>query len=87
MLTGDGTVDDGSVSEDIEETRLRSGGNPREPAVPLAEQHPQLVAQLGEVAEARFQFGEPLGHQRADASDTAHRHDHAETGPPPDHEA
>ena len=35
--------------------------------VPVAEEQPQLVAQLGEIAEAGFQFGEPLGNQRADA--------------------
>ena len=67
LLTGDGTVDRRSVSEHIKETSLRSFRNLREPEVPVPEEHPQLVAQLGEIAEAGFQFGEPLGHQRADA--------------------
>lgn len=40
--------------------------NLREPEVPVPEEHPQLVAQLGEIAEAGFQFVQPLGHQRAD---------------------
>jgi hypothetical protein len=66
-LTSDGTVDRRPVSEHIKEPSLSSFRNLREPEVPVAEKHPQLVAQLGEIAEAGFQFGEPLGHQRADA--------------------
>ena len=46
-LTGDSAVNGGTVSEQIEQTRLDSGGDPGEPAVPLTEQCPQLVAQLG----------------------------------------
>lgn len=53
-LTGDGAVDDGSVSENIEEARLRSGGNPGEAAIPVTEEYLQLVAQLSKVAEARL---------------------------------
>jgi hypothetical protein len=67
LLTGDGTVDHKSVSEHIKESSLGSFRNLREPEVPIPEEHPQLVAQLGEIAEAGFQFGEPLSHQRADA--------------------
>jgi hypothetical protein len=66
-LTGDRAVNGGPVSEQIEQTRLDSGGDPGEPLIPLTEQHAQLVAQLGEVAKARLQFGEPVGDQRADA--------------------
>ena len=54
MLTGDGPVDHRSISEHIEEARLCSTRNLREPEVPVAEQQPQFVAQLGEVAEAGF---------------------------------
>ena len=65
-LTGDCTVDRRSVTEHIKEPSLGSLRNLREPEVPVAEEHPQFVAQLGEIAKAGFQFGEPLGHQRAD---------------------
>jgi hypothetical protein len=67
LLTGDGTVDRRSVSEHIKEPSLGSFRNLRETEVPVPEEHPQLVAQLGEIAEAGFQFGEPLRHQRANA--------------------
>ena len=67
LLTGDGTVDRRSVSEHIKEPSLGSFRNLREPEVPVPEEHPQLVTQFGEIAEAGFQFGEPLSHQRADA--------------------
>jgi hypothetical protein len=67
LLTGDSAIDRRSVSEHIKETSLGSFRNLREPEVPVPEEHAQLVAQLGEIAEAGFQFGEPLGHQRADA--------------------
>jgi hypothetical protein len=53
-LTRDGTIDDGSVSEQIEETGLGSDGNPSQAAVPVPEQEPQLIAKLGEIAETRF---------------------------------
>jgi hypothetical protein len=53
-LTGDGAVDDGSVREHVEQTRLGPDGNPGKPAVPFTEQYPQFVAQLREVAEARL---------------------------------
>jgi hypothetical protein len=67
LLTGDSAIDRRSVSEHIKEPSLGSFRNLREPEVPVPEEHPQLVAQLGEIAEAGFQFGEPLSHQRADA--------------------
>jgi hypothetical protein len=50
----DGAIDERSVREYIEETRLHAGGNPGEPAVPVSEQDPQLITQLGEIAETRF---------------------------------
>jgi hypothetical protein len=50
----DGAIDERSVREYIEETRLHAGGNPGEPAVPVLEQDPQLITQLGEIAEPRF---------------------------------
>ena len=67
LLTGDGTVDRRPVTEHIKEPSLGSLRNLREPDVPVPEEHPQFVAQLGEIAKAGFQFGEPLGHQRPDA--------------------
>jgi len=35
--------------------------------VPVPEEHLQLVAELGEIMKAGFQFGEPLSDQRANA--------------------
>ena len=67
LLSRDRPVEHRSISEHIEEACLRSTRNLREPDVPVPEEQAQLVAQLGEVAEAGFQFGEPLGNQRADA--------------------
>jgi hypothetical protein len=57
---GDGTVDDGSLREHIEQARLRSLGDPGQSLIPIAKQEPEFVAQLGEVAKAYFEFGEPL---------------------------
>ena len=54
MSIGDAAVDDRSSSEHIKQTRLGTGGNLGETTVPLAEQDAQLVAQLCEVAKARF---------------------------------
>ena len=65
-LTGDGPVDHRSVSQHIEQARLCSGRYLRKPAVPVAQEQPQLVAQLGEIGEAGFQFSKPFSDQRAD---------------------
>src|SRR4029079_13907676 len=37
----------------------------RKPVVPVAQEQPQLVAEFREIAESGFQFGKPLGYERA----------------------